>query len=148
MMASGLALMISGNEDNPDAVKNVLENAIANIDLVSGAAALVIGAILAFSGANIPIGIGFMAFGATELIASQTLTWDKLSEDVRQIIGGMVTFVALGALAVGAILAFSGANIPLGIALMVAGAFVLATAIVPKWNEMPDSVKKQSPPLW
>lgn len=142
MMASGLALMISGNEDNPDAVKNVLENAIANIDLVSGTAALVIGAILAFSGANIPIGIGLMAFGATELIASQTLTWDKLSEDVRQIIGGLVTFVALGALAVGAILAFSGANIPLGIALMVAGAFVLATAIVPKWNEMPDSVKK------
>jgi len=142
MMASGLALMISGNEDNPDAVKNVLDGAIANIDLVSGIAALVIGAILAFSGANIPIGIGLMAFGATELIASQTLTWDKLSEDVRQIIGGLVTFVALGALAVGAILAFSGANIPLGIALMVAGAFVLATAIIPKWDEMPDSVKK------
>lgn len=119
-----------------------IKQTIEDIDLVSGAAALVIGAILAFSGANIPIGIGFMAFGATELIASQTLTWDKLSEDVRQIIGGLVTFVALGALAVGAILAFSGANIPLGIALMVAGAFVLATAIVPKWNEMPDSVKK------
>lgn len=141
MMASGLALMISGNEDNPDAVKNVLENAIANIDLVSGTAALVIGAILAFSGANIPIGIGLMAFGAAEIISSQSLNWDFLSDDMKQVIQEMVTILTWGMLAVGAILAFTG-NIPLGIALMVGGAWILGTSIIPNWSELPDNIKQ------
>ena len=141
MMASGLALMISGNEDNPDAVKNVLENAIANIDLVSGTAALVIGAILAFSGANVPIGIGLMAFGAAEIISSQSLNWDFLSNDMKQVTQEMVTILTWGMLAVGAILAFTG-NIPLGIALMVGGAWILGTSIIPNWDELPDNIKR------
>lgn len=141
MMASGLALMISGNEDNPDAVKNVLENAIANIDLVSGAAALVIGAILAFSGANIPIGIALMGIGAAEIISSQSLNWDFLSDDMKQVIQEMVTILTWGMLAVGAILAFTG-NIPLGIALMVGGAWILGTSIIPNWDELPDNIKR------
>lgn len=141
MMASGLALIIAGNEDNPDAVKNVLENAIANIDLVSGTAALVIGAILAFSGANIPIGIGLMAFGAAEIISSQSLNWDFLSDDMKQVIQEMVTILTWGMLAVGAILAFTG-NIPLGIALMVGGAWILGTSIIPNWSELPDNIKQ------
>lgn len=141
MMASGLALMISGNKDNPDAVKNVMENAIANIDLISGTAALVIGAILAFSGANIPIGIGLMAFGAAEIISSQSLNWDFLSDDMKQVIQEMVTILTWGMLAVGAILAFTG-NIPLGIALMVGGAWILGTSIIPNWDELPDNIKR------
>lgn len=141
MMASGLALMISGNKDNPDAVKNVLENAIANIDLISGTAALVIGAILAFSGANVPIGIALMGIGAAEIISSQSLNWDFLSNDMKQVIQEIVTILTWGMLAVGAILAFTG-NIPLGIALMVGGAWILGTSIIPNWDELPDNIKR------
>lgn len=141
MMASGLALMISGIKDNPDAVKNVLENAIANIDLISGTAALVIGAILAFSGANVPIGIALMGIGAAEIISSQSLNWDFLSNDMKQVIQEIVTILTWGMLAVGAILAFTG-NIPLGIALMVGGAWILGTSIIPNWDELPDNTKR------
>lgn len=141
MMASGLALMISGIKDNPDAVKNVLENAIANIDLISGIAALVIGAILAFSGANVPIGIALMGIGAAEIISSQSLNWDFLSNDMKQVIQEIVTILTWGMLAVGAILVFTG-NIPLGIALMVGGAWILGTSIIPNWDELPDNIKR------
>ena len=108
--------------------------------LVSGAL-LAVGAVLAFMGISLPLGLGLMAAGAVSMGASIALNTDALSDEVKDVIAVITTVVSLALLAVGAILAFTGVNIPLGIALMAGGALTLGTAIVPNWNELSDSVQ-------
>lgn len=51
--------------------------------------------------------------------------------------------IAAGALlALGCILAFSGVNIPLGLALIAAGAVILVRDVIPNWDKMSDETKK------
>lgn len=51
--------------------------------------------------------------------------------------------IATGALlALGCILAFSGVNIPLGLALIAAGAILLVREVIPNWDKMSDETKK------
>ena len=57
-------------------------------------------------------------------------------------VGAITSVVSAALLALGAILAFSGANIPLGIGLIVAGAAGLAAAIAPNWNSILQKLKE------
>ena len=51
--------------------------------------------------------------------------------------------IAAGALlALGCLLAFSCVNIPLGLALIAAGAIILAREVIPNWNKMSDETKR------
>lgn len=66
--------------------------------------------------------------GAT-LASAAVLNWSGLSDEVKNTLTIITTAVSIAFLALGAILALSGANIPLGIALLLAGAVMIATAI-------------------
>jgi hypothetical protein len=112
------------------------DSTVTKVGAIISGAALAVGAILAFTGANIPLGIGLMAVGAISMGAAIAMNTDKLSDEVKGVIAMITTGVSLALLAVGAILAFSGAAIPLGIALMAGGALTLATAVMPNWNSL------------
>ena len=100
-------------------------------------ALLVVGAVLAFSGTAIPLGIALMAVGAGTLAAEAALNWESVKELLQSPLGTAVgLFVGVALLVVGAVLAFSGAAIPLGIALMVAGAAGLAAVAVVNWDSI------------
>ena len=101
----------------------------------------VVGAILAFSGANIPLGIGLMAAGAVVFETQIAAKWDTLSQSLQESIAGIMVIVGIGLFAIGAILAFSGASIPLGIGLMLAGASVLGSAVALDWDAVKNSLK-------
>lgn len=103
---------------------------------------LALGAILAFSGGSIPLGIALMALGATSIASAVTLNWNGLSDEVKNIVTLITTVLSVAFLAVGAILAFSGANVPLGIALMALGAFTLGSAAAMNWDSVVNAVKK------
>ena len=118
-----------------------VDDVVAKITGIVGAALLAVGAILAFTGANLPLGIGLMAVGAVSMGSAITLNSDLLSKEIKDVIAVITTAVASALLAVGAILAFSGANIPLGIALMLGGALTLRGAIVPSWDSLSKEVK-------
>ena len=118
-----------------------LEDQLTSIMTIVSAASLAVGAVLAFTGVNIPLGIGLMALGAAGLVASIAINWDSIKGDVSNIISTITTIISVAALAVGAVLAFSGANIPVGIALMAAGAGTLVASIAPKWNFISDNTK-------
>lgn len=109
--------------------------------LLVGSALMAIGAILTFSGISIPIGIGLMAAGALTLVSTAIENWGAISAALEGPIGVVTALVGGALLALGAILAFSGVNIPLGIALMAGGAAALATAIAPNWDAIVDFVK-------
>ncbi len=135
LMAVGAVSMGSQIAMNVDALPNEIKGVIAAITTVVSAALLAVGAILAFTGANIPLGIGLMA-GGVFMGASVIPNWDSLTEGVRDTISAIMAIVGAGALVIGAVLAFSGAGIPLGIGLMLSGAASLGTAVALNWDSI------------
>lgn len=107
---------------------------------IVGTALLAIGAVLAFSGGNIPLGIGLMIVGATTLATKVALNWTGVSDDVKATITNISKHLGVALLEIGAILVLSGANIPLGLGIMAAGGVTLANAIVPNWNSISDTL--------
>ena len=145
----GVGLMVAGAVSlgtsvaiNWKSLEGDLTTALAAVEAAISTALLVIGTYLAFTGANVPLGIGLMAAGAVGLATAATLNWDKLSDKVKDVITGIGTAAGIG-LCVGAILAFSGANIPLGIALLVAGVTTLGTVAKLNWNTLTGKTEGQ-----
>lgn len=108
---------------------------------VSGAL-LAIGAILAFSGVNIPLGLGLMAVGALGLAAVIKENWGAMDAGLLGALTRVLAILGGFALVIGAILTLTGANIPLGIGLMIFGAAALAGAVALNWEAMGDSLNE------
>lgn len=108
--------------------------------IVSGAL-LALGAILVFSGANVPLGLGLMAIGALGLAATIMANWDTIQDALQGPIGVITAIIGAALLAIGAILLFSGGNIPLGLGLIAAGAAGLAATINANWNSIQQAMQ-------
>lgn len=104
-------------------------------------ALLALGAILAFSGVNIPLGIAMMALGAAGLYSQISTNWSGVQEAISGEAGAIAAILFGALLALGAILALSGAYIPLGIGLMAAGAVGLGLTAAANWDKIPAEVK-------
>jgi hypothetical protein len=120
-----------------DEVKDV----IMKIMLIVGSAVIVIGVILAFSGANIPLGIGLILAGAAILGAAIKLDWDAVRKQLQGPLGKIMAAVSAAVLVLGAVLTFSGANIPLGIGLMIVGAAGLASVVAINWDTIREALQ-------
>ncbi len=131
----------SGVGTDFSALNDGIDSEIGLLMMALSGAALVLGVILAFTGVNIPLGLGLIAIGAVGLAASYAATWDSLSPNVKSTVTGIIAIVSGALLAIGVILAFSGVNIILGLALIAAGAAGLATMVAPNWNSMNQSTK-------
>ena len=142
MLAAGAALLIGAAALNWSKLKKIVEENIGAIAaIVAGLVLLVIGMILCCAGVSLPIGIALIAAGAATLVTALALNWEKLSNEVK-IVALAITAILSGALiAVGAVVAFSGANLPLGIALMAAGAIGFVTSLTLMWNYLPEKIK-------
>ena len=142
----GIGLMIGGIATtaatlNWDSLSPQIKNSIAQISFATGEAMLVLGAILAFSGANIPLGIGLMVGGATTLASAMTLNWDSMDGQTKITLAKIAATVGAALLVVGAILALSGVNLPLGIGLMAVGAVNLGAAAALNLDTVKDMAK-------
>lgn len=142
LMAVGAVTLVSAAALNWNSISNALASPLSRVGLLVSGATLALGAILAFSGC-MPLGIALMAVGATSLVSVMALNWNGLSDEIQNVIAIITTVVSVAFLAIGAALAFSGANIPLGLALLVAGAVTMGTAIMPNWNDLSDNVQQK-----
>lgn len=142
LMAVGAVTLVSAAALNWNSISNALASPLSRVGLLVSGATLALGAILAFSGC-MPLGIALMAVGATSLVSVMALNWNGLSDEIRNVIAIITTVVSVAFLAIGAALAFSGANIPLGLALLAAGAATMGTAIMPNWNDLSDNVQQK-----
>lgn len=122
-------------------VSSQIQGIITTVTTVLGGALLVIGAILTLSGANIPLGIGLIALGSASLATSATINWDFIPKTISGVITTALGFLSTAFLVLGAILAFSGANVPLGIGLIALGAVSLATAVAINWDILPNTIE-------
>lgn len=142
LMAVGAVTLVSAAALNWNSIPDALASPLSRVGLLVSGATLALGAILAFSG-SMPLGIALMAVGATSLVSVMALNWNGLSDEIQNVIAIITTVVSVAFLAIGAALAFSGANIPLGLALLAAGAVIMGTAIMPNWNDLSDNVQQK-----
>lgn len=128
----------SQGTSNPDFSafdSSAIKQEVDELVLYLSGALLLIGMVLALSGANIPLGIGLMAVGAIGLATEAATNWDA----VKQIISeqtDLIMAISSILLVIGIILCFCGV-LPLGIGLIVVGAAGLVTEAVVNW----DSIK-------
>lgn len=142
LMAVGAVTLVSAAALNWNSIPDALASPLSRVGLLVSGATLALGAILAFSGC-MPLGIALMAIGATSLVSVMALNWNGLSDEIQNVIAIITTVVSVAFLAIGVALAFSGANVPLGLALLAAGAVTMGTAIMPNWNDLSDNVQQK-----
>lgn len=141
MVAIGAAMLVAAVALKWNEMSEKIRTVISIIMAVVGVAFLVLGSVLAFSGANLPLGIALIALGAVALTATITLSWSILKDNIQTVLLAIMAVVSVALLVLGAVLAFSGAHLVLGIALIAAGAVGLCTSLALMWNSLPEKVK-------
>lgn len=141
MILAGAAALATVAAVNWDTITKFITDNINIITGIVGAASLAVGAILALSGTNLPLGIALLLVGAGSLAASITLNWDTIQNAMKGPIGEATAIISGAVLVLGATLLFTGAGIPLGIGLILLGSAGLATAIVPNWNTVQEKLQ-------
>ena len=134
--------LAGGWKDFATAIENAMSDAFSRITMIVGGAELALGAILALSGANVPLGLGLMATGAVTLGSAIFANWEGISKEVKLAVAGVEAAVA-GGLAVGAVLAFSGGHVGLGIGLMIAALSTGMGAATIAWNTIGDKMSEK-----
>lgn len=145
----GIALMVAGAlavygaaSENWGLIAETLQGSLAVIVTIVAGALLALGIILVMTSTNIPLGIGMIIAGAASLAAVVAANWDTIINSISDNIAVIAGIVGAAFLVLGAVLLFTGANIPLGIGLLVAGGASLVAAIAPNWNFITDKVKE------
>ena len=124
---------------------NGVKDAMSDLEVYISGALLALGAILAFSGVSIPLGIALMAIGAAGLASALSLDWDTMPDHVRSALTATLVVIGAASLAIGVILAFSSpAHLALGIGLIVAGAAALGTAMALNWDTLKEKISGET----
>lgn len=142
LMAAGATGLAAEAALNWKSANNEVKTAMTGIMTAVGSALLALGAILALSGVNLGLGIPLMAAGAISFVSAGVLNWNSMSDSVTSTVTTIAAIVGGALLGLGAVLAFSGIKVGLGIALMAAGAVSLASAIAPNWSSLSDETKR------
>lgn len=121
----------------------MVQSELDKLTAILGGALFAVGAVLAFSGVNIPLGITLMALGAAILYKEAEQNWDRLPQQLQTAISGALVLVGMVALVVGLCLSLSGTNIPLGLGLVAIGAASIAAAAALNWDALGNTISQK-----
>ena len=116
-------------------------NTLIKIMGIVGVSLLAIGIIMMVFGQITPLSLGLIVAGAVSLASAVAFNTEAIVEAIREPMGAIMAIVGGALLVLGIILVCTGVGIPLGIALIVAGAVALVTPIALNWNAIVDWVK-------
>lgn len=119
-----------------------LKNQIRDLFIMISKATLVLGAILALTGVNIPLGLALLKVGAMSLAAAAVLDWNYMSTNIQKILGEILSIAGRFLLGIGLLLCLTGVALPLGIALIAAGAVGLVSAVALNWNAIKEKLQE------
>ena len=142
LMALGVAGLVTAVAVNWDSMNAELTSTLETVTGVVAGFALVLGALLAFSGANVPLGIGLLVIGAASLAGNVAINWHSNEKHMKNSLDSIYGIVAGATLALGAFLAFTGVSIPVGIALMALGASALVASAAINWSSIENPIQK------
>ena len=140
LMAVGAVSLVTAVAVNWHASDTPLKDALATLTAIVGGSLLAVGALLAFSGGSVLLGIALMAAGAISIVGSAALNWNGMNEQIGTIIGTLTGMVSGALLALGALFVFTGVSLPLGLALLAAGAVSLVTSATVNWQSTNDTM--------
>lgn len=141
LMAAGAVGLVTAAGLNWDSLSEPMRKAIGTLEAIVGGSLITFGAIIALSGANVPLGIGMIAAGAVSLVSAAVLNWDSMTGDLKNTLATIGTIVGGALLGIGAILALTGVATPLGIAMIAAGAVSIIAAAPINWKWIVDKIK-------
>ena len=141
LMVAGAVGLVAVVKENWGAMSSELKGTLGTVAALLGGFLLALGAVFAFSGTNVPLGIALMAAGAAGLAAATALDWNNIANTLQGPIGTVVAIASAALLALGLVLAFSGVGLPLGIALICAGAAGLVTVTALNWNGILEKLR-------
>ena len=107
---------------------------------IAGGALLALGIILCMVG-SVPLGVGMIIAGAIGLVSAVALNFDSVKNSITGWVAVIMAIAGAALLVLGIILCATGAALPLGIALIMAGAVALVTPIALNWNAIVDWIK-------
>lgn len=142
LMVAGAAALGTAAVINWKFLNGDLSNALSILTAIVSGALLAMGALFAFTGVDVPLGIALMAAGAVGMVTAIGLNWDSMSDPLRRTIGMLETIVGGALLTFGAILTLTGVNVPLGVAMIAAGAVSVASAVALNWNSLTGDVQE------
>lgn len=144
----GIALMAAGAWGTAKSLNwgagltGPIQNVLSNIVAIVGAVELGVGAVLAFSSINVPLGIALMADGIKNTGSGTSLIWGSLvTGPIKNVLDGIFAIVSVAELAIGAILLFSGVKPLLGFALLASGAVGLGGEAAAHWDYVTNEIK-------
>lgn len=144
LIIAGATLLAVSLVNQSDTIPGEVQKWVNLIFTIVSAAALVLGIIMMCAGQFTPLSIGLVIVGAAGLAAEIAVNWEwlktKLGEEIG-IIAGVVS-AALLVLGIIILLASGGAALPLGLALIIAGAAGLVTVVAANWDGIVDKVKE------
>ena len=143
LMAAGAVALATAATINWKFLDGKLTDILATLMGIIGGACLALGVILVCSGAFVPLGIALIAIGAASMASAVALAWDSMPKQLKDVIADISAIVGGALIALGLILAFSGVALPLGIALIAAGAVALVSAVALKWDSLTGTVKEK-----
>ena len=144
MIVAGAVSVVSAVALNFDFITEKIKGTFGAIMAIAGGTLLVIGIILACSGVALSLAIPLIAVGAFALATPITLNWDAIVNNIKNFLfenSALITMISSGLLILGIILCATGVALPLGIALIAAGASGLVTVISLNSNAIVDWIK-------
>ena len=143
MIIAGIALFAAGKVmANWDLLGENLVGTLSNIFREISPYIAVFGLLLAMVPGMMAVGIGMIVAGIAMFAFSVIApNWDSITQALQGPLGKTLAMVGAFLVVLGVILLFTGAGIPLGIGLIVAGGASLAAAIAPNWNFVLDKIK-------
>lgn len=134
---AGVAFLAGAVALNWDSLQIPIIKAAYAICKLGGAVLLSLGMVLLFSGAGIPLGIGMIVAGLASFKLAEAIPWngDAGTKNLMDTINSVTRVSGALLTAVGLVLVFSGAGIPLGLGLLAAGAGMLWSSYSTDYND-------------
>lgn len=143
LIALGVAGIVGPVATKWGNLSDEIKGRIVEIMAIAGAAMLALGLIITFlAPSHLALGIGLIIAGLANGALAVGLGWD-LPDEIQHKIAEIMSIVAIGMLAIGAILTFCVPGMQaLGIGLMIAGGLNLAGAVALDWNNIVNNVRE------
>ena len=124
-------------------IKSILSQTMDDIENIVIGAEIGIGAVLLFSGASIPLGLGLLVHGTWKGVKKLKEEWGSVNTTTEGKLAELSEIVGGALFGIGVVLALTG-NVGLGIGAMVLGATSFGIGAKKRnWDKLPNRVQKE-----
>lgn len=122
--------------------KNKISGLLVGITAMIGGALIALGLMLILAGSTAALGIALIAAGAVMIASAVAINWNGTKNAVKKMLNNIMMMVGGALIAIGTILLLTEVGGPIGIAMIIAGAIMMVTAVTMNWGWLNSKIKK------